>query len=385
MIISGDYKDHIPRRLNTLRKMYFGNAVLFLSLLLADYIRFHGIGGIFFLLFLKFLAFIVILIFVFTGNKFPIGVHIVGILYSIFIGFQIEIFTGEDAPFDFELFTMQTGLILISTIGLTGMNLFWSAISAIWVLFIYAATIFIKGSFGYAYLLMLVFLVIGILINGTIQDQYQVEEDMIALLNYWKNYSSQLLSDKLPKEFHLQNATCMYVDVSGIFSYFYETESLGKVKKTLLELVKEFKQQKQNLEILEYDENGHYWFYITENPANSDPSYADPIAEFGIKIRNYFEELCKKNGLKFNLRIGMHSGKLTEYHFDSKNSLLKVFQSESIFERARQMEAEGVNGEIQVTNETYLLLKKNFYLTRRDMYSSREPEAGFYILNRKKE
>ncbi|MCX7998642.1 MAG: adenylate/guanylate cyclase domain-containing protein [Leptospiraceae bacterium] len=365
--------------------MYLGNAVLFFTLLVADYIRFHGVSGVFFLLFLKFLALLLILVFVFSGNRFPVGVHVLGLLYSFFIGFQIEVFTGEQAPFDFELFTMQTGLILISVIGLTGMKLFWGAVASIWVLLVYAATIFVKGTFGYAYLIMLVFLVLGVLINGTIFDQYQVEEDMISLVNYWKNYTSQLLSDKLPKEFHLQNATCMYVDVSGIFSYFYETESLGKVKKTLLQFIKEFQSQKQNFEILEYDENGHYWFYITENPAGSDPTYADPIADFGIKIRDFFEELCKKNGLKFSLRIGMHSGKLTEYYFDAKNSLLKVFQSESIFEKARQMEAEGVNGEIQVTYETYLLLKKNFYLTRRDMYSTKEAESGYYILNRRKE
>lgn len=385
MLISGEYRDHIPRRLNTLRKLYFGNGVLFSALIIIEFVKFHTIPGVFFLLLLKTLAVSAIFLFVFIGKKFPVGVHILGLLYAFFAGFQVEILTGDEVPFNFDIFTLQTGLILISCIGLTGMNIFWSLISSIWVIFFYAATIFVKGQFGYSYFFLGVFLTVGILINGTIQDQYMVEKEMINLLNYWKNYSGQLLSDKLPKEFHMQNVTCMYVDVSGIFSYFYEKESLGKVKKTLIDFIKKFKEEKSNFEILELDENGHYWFYITENPAGTDSSYADPLADFSIKIRDFFEELCRQKALKFSLRIGMHSGKMTEYLYDSKNALLKVLRSESVFDKAKQMEAEGINGEIQVTNDTYILLKKNFSLTRRDMYSGKEPGEGFYILNRKKE
>ncbi len=385
MIISGEYRDHIPRRLNTLRKMYFSNGVLLSVLCISEFIKFHTFSGILFILFLKILILGAIFLFVFTGKNLPTGIHTLGLLYTVFAGFQLDFLSPEEFPLNFEIFTLQTGLLLISCTALTGMNRFWSVVSIVWILFIYSATIFVKGQFGYSYLLLAVFIVIGISTNGIIQDQYLVEQDMISLVNYWKNYTSQLISDKLPKEFHIQNVTCMYVDVSGIFSYFYEKESLGQVKRTLIEFIKKFKEEKQNFEILELDETGHYWFYITENPAGTDSTYADPLAEFAIKIRDYFEELCKKRGLKFSLRIGMHSGKMTDYMYDPKNSLLKVFRSELVFERAKQMEKEGINGEIQVTNDTYMLLKKNFYLTRRDMYSGKEAEEGYYILNRKKE
>ena len=80
--------------------------------------------------------------------------------------------------------------------------------------------------------------------------------------------------------------------------------------------------------------------------------------------------------------MGLHSGKFTDYTYDEKNHLLKVFRPATVFNRAKQMEAEGMNGEIQTTHQTYTLLRNHYYLTRRDIVSEK---TEVYILNRKKE
>lgn len=384
MILSDEYKDHIPRRIFTIRKMYLGNFLLFLLLTIVEFSRFGGISGMVPALIGKTIMGLTVVGFVFTGHKLPVGIHVAGLIMTGLLGFQVEVFTGEDYPFDFHEFTFKTGLIIIGIIGLTGMNIFYSLLGCIYALFIYTATLYTKGTFSYSFFFLIVFIIFGILINGIINDQYEVEKNMIRMINYWKDYSSQLLTDKLPKEFHLQNATCLYIDITGIFSYFYESQSLKMLKSSLLHFYQEFEKERKNFQIHHYDESGHYWFIIYENPANADSEYADPLALFAIKIRDYFNELCRKNNVAFTLRMGVHSGKFTDYKFEEKNQLLKVFRPASIFEKAKQMEAEGINGEIQTSHQTYMLLKKNFFLTRRDLSSQTSEDSGTYILNRPK-
>ncbi len=384
MILSDEYKDHIPRRIFTIRKMYLGNLFLLLLLIIVEFSRFSGIPGMIPVLIGKTIIGFAIIGFIFTGHKLPVGIHPAGLAMTFVLGFQVEVFTGEDFPFQFEEYTFKTGLILIGIIGFTGMNLFYSLLGSMYTLFVYVSTLYQKGAFSYSFFFLLIFLLFGIIVNGIINDQYEIEKEMIRLINYWKDYSSQLLTDKLPKEFHLQNATCLYIDITGIFSYFYESQSLKMLKSSLLHFYQEFEKDRKNFKIHHHDDSGHYWFVIYENPSNTDPEYADPLATFAIKTRDYFNELCRKNNVAFSLRMGIHSGKFTDYRFEEKNQLLKVFRPPSIFDRAKQMESEGVNGEIQTTHQTYLLLKRNFFLTRRDINSQSSEDSGVYILNRHK-
>ena len=183
MIISDEYKDHIPRRINTIRKLYLTNFILFLVLLIIEFTKFSNFSGMVTLLTAKAILGFAIIGYIFSGNKLPVGIHIFGFGMTFILGFQVEPFTGEDYFFNFDEFTFKTGLILIGIVGLTGMNIFYSLLGATGTLFIYMVGIYNKGGFSYSFFYLIVFLMFGIIINVIINDQYEIEKGMIRLIN----------------------------------------------------------------------------------------------------------------------------------------------------------------------------------------------------------
>jgi hypothetical protein len=384
MIISGDYKEHFQRRLDTFKKLYLSNAILLFVVTLTEFYRLSYLPNIMLLIVFKTLVGIACIAYVFSKNV-SVGFHIVGGIYCFVAGLQADFFTDNNIPFQFELFTLQTGLLAFSCLAFTGMRLIYSILGAAWVILIYFWTFTAKQSFSYSYFYLTAFIFFGIVINGILQDNYDSEKEMVELINYYKDYSIQLLGNNLPRKYHLMNVTSLYVDVSGIFSYFYKDEKLGFVKGILKKLYGQFELERKNLKIDTNDEDrGFYSFLIYENPANTDANYAEPLAEFAILIRDYFEQLCRERNINFKLRMGMHSGKFVDYSYESKNSLLTVFKTIHVLETARKMENEGINGQIQTTSDTYSLLKKNFILIRRDISGGAETEQGVYILKEKR-
>ncbi|MDX1959367.1 MAG: adenylate/guanylate cyclase domain-containing protein [Leptospiraceae bacterium] len=383
MIISGDYKDHFQRRVDTFKKLYSANAVLMLIIILTEYYRLSFIPYVMLVLVFKTVVMIGIMGYIFSKNS-SIGFQVIGILYSAIAGMQADLFTDENTPFNFDLFTLQTGLLVISTLAFTGLSSLYGILGSIWVLVCYFITFISKVSFNYTYFYLAPFVFFGIILNGIIQDHYESEKEMVRLINYYKEYSIQLITNHLPKRFHVMNVTSLYVDISAIFSYYYKEQSLGLVKKILKDLYKEFEMDRKHFNIDTSDEDrGFYSFLVYENPAGTDMGYADALAEFAIRIRNSFEHLCKERNINFRLRMGMDSGKLVDYIYEDKNSLLTVFKSLKVMEKAREMEHEGMNGQIQVTSDSYALLKKNFVLVKRDI-SITEQDKSVYILKEKR-
>ncbi|HNI26978.1 MAG TPA: hypothetical protein PLJ29_11500 [Leptospiraceae bacterium] len=386
MIISGFYREHHERRLDTLRKFYIANGIILTAIIVSEFFRLSHIPGVRILLLFKMFMAVLTIGYVFIGSEIQrsTGTVIVGTLLAFTYCMMADFVGSENIPFNFDVFTLQVGLILLSCLGLSGMKLFYSILSTLPVLFVYGAVVYSRAEMHYSGLFLFIFIIVGIFISGTFHDHYSMEREMAELIDYWKRYSSDLISDKLPKEYHILNAAVLYVDLTGIFSHYYATQSLRDLKKIITVFIKKIESERSKLHVLATDEaKGIYSFLIYENPENTDPRFIEPLADFAVWARDFFQQICAERNLPYGSRMGMHTGKFTDYKYEPVNSLLRIFKSEAVFEKGQTAQRESVTDEIQVTHEVYLLLKERYVLVRRHNISGPEEESYYFLKGKK--
>jgi hypothetical protein len=367
------------------QKLYYANAIVYLYFLIYEGITFSSYPGMITLLILKSLWGISILIYVFSNSGFPKGINTIGVILSLGLGFQIQVFAPESAGFNFHSFTYGTALIIFSVLSLTGMNILYSLLMVLYVKLVYFIILYKYAEFQYTYFSIYIFIFLGITIGSIINDFFQGESRLSKLINYWKDYSSQLVSENLPKEYILQNASTLYLDLTGLYNYYNSINGL-KILKELLSLFY------SNIELIEKkgkiskfdDSKGHFWFIVYENPRVSDYSDSIFLGQFALELKELLSNHCNENKLDFSFRMGMSSGSYIDYSHDTKNSTLKIFKSEDVFRIAKDMESQGINGEIQVSHSVYDNLKKEFIFSKRNYNGVDNEVINSYLLVKKK-
>jgi class 3 adenylate cyclase/tetratricopeptide (TPR) repeat protein len=108
------------------------------------------------------------------------------------------------------------------------------------------------------------------------------------------------------------------------------------------------------------------------------------ICRLALDIMSYIVDR-KKNGDEFNFRIGVNSGSAvggvigtTKYHFDIWSNAVNI---------ASRMESTGIPGKIQITKDTYKIVKNNFITEKRgkiDIKGKGEMETYFLISEKAK-
>ena len=381
MILSEDEN----RKLIAFQKMYYANAVLFLYFLLYEILIFSSYPNLLLLIFLKLLWVLSIIIYVFSSKIVPIGINLLGLLFSIGLGFQIQVFAPSGIDLNYNSFTYGTGVIILSIFCLTGMNIFYSLLSLFYIKVIYLITIYNYAQFQYTYFSLFLFIFLGITIGSIINDFFKTENYYTEIVNYWKDYSSNLILENLPKEYHIQNATSLFLDLTGIYNYYSANKNLKVLKDIMLNFYNSLESEINFKNINKFDDGkGHFWFVKYELPSNSDRTYAFSLADFGIKLRDLLDKHCNENNLDFSFRMGMDTGRYVDYSFDDINSVLKIFKSDELFLGAKEMESEGSNREIQVTQNTYDILKHNYLLTKRGFVNTENVQVNSYILQRRR-
>ena len=157
MILSGEHKEYENRKALAFQKMYYANTILFLYFILGESISLSEYPGMVFLIFLKILWQAFVLYYVFSGTGFPNGINVLGILFSLANGFQLQVFAPDSANFNFHSFTYGTGLILFSALSLTGLNFFYSILMILYIKIIYIITLYKYGEFQYTYFSLYVY------------------------------------------------------------------------------------------------------------------------------------------------------------------------------------------------------------------------------------
>ena len=237
------------------------------------------------------------------------------------------------------------------------------------------------GDLNYNYFSLYIFIFLGIVTGGILHDFFQSEHKYSDLIDYWKNYSSNLTHESLPKEYHLENSISLYMDITGIYNFYLANKKIKEFRNLIDNFYNDFEKKHIKSKINMFDDGkGHFWFVSYEFPSHSDSTYSETMAEFAIGIRDTLRSFLWEMKLDFSFRMGMDSGVYIDYELDSKNQILRIFKSNRVFQGAREMENIGIHNEVLVSQRAYDLLRRKFIFTKNSLNREDSINIHSYIL-----
>ena len=210
-------------------------------------------------------------------------------------------------------------------------------------------------------------------LEGSVKD---VTEKRHAEMNLRKQrqQSEQLLLNILPQMIaqrlkkspglvadNFSEATVLFADIVGFTEWASQT-SVSELVTVLNKIFSEFDLLAEKLEVEKIKTIGDAYMAVSGVP-NPTPDHAEKMARMALEMQaaiGHFSRHSHRGEEPFRLRIGMHSGPvsagvvgLRKFFYDLWGDTVNV---------ASRMESQGTPGRIQVTHETYLLLRERFEL-----------------------
>ena len=188
--------------------------------------------------------------------------------------------------------------------------------------------------------------------------------------------SEQLLLNVLPKSIaerlkdrtgiiadNFENVTVLFADIAG-FTELSATISPTILVKLLNEIFSEFDKLTVIHGLEKIKTIGDAYMVVGGLP-EPNINHATAIADMALDMLDVIQHFNQKNNSYLNIRIGLNTGPVvagvigtTKFIYDLWGDTVNV---------ASRMESHGVIGEIQVTEDTYLLLKEQYLLEKRGM------------------
>jgi guanylate cyclase len=189
------------------------------------------------------------------------------------------------------------------------------------------------------------------------------------LLNLEQERSEELLLNVLPREIaprlkeggqtiaeHFDSASVLFADIVGSTALFADMEP-GEIVDWLNEVFSAFDTllEKYGLEkIRTIGDN----YMVASGVPSPRPDHARALALMALEMCEQLQRIPARNGRRIAFRMGMNSGPLvggvigkTKFHYDLWGDTVNT---------ASRMESHGEVGKIQVTQQTYELLKDEF-------------------------
>ena len=114
------------------------------------------------------------------------------------------------------------------------------------------------------------------------------------------------------------------------------------------------------------------------------PDHAEAIADIALDMQEYVSEMNSRNDQKLAIRIGINSGPLVAGVVGTKKFLYDMWGD--TVNTAARMESHGVEGCIQVTEETYGLLRDKYHFEDRGIMDIKgKGDMHVYILKGKRQ
>ncbi|MDX1437022.1 MAG: adenylate/guanylate cyclase domain-containing protein [Anaerolineales bacterium] len=99
-------------------------------------------------------------------------------------------------------------------------------------------------------------------------------------------------------------------------------------------------------------------YMVASGAPRPAPDHAGLIARLGLAMTKEIEGITPRHGMKLNIRVGINSGALvagvigtSKFHYDVWGDTVNI---------ASRMESQGVPGKVQITDNTYRLIKDTF-------------------------
>jgi guanylate cyclase len=216
--------------------------------------------------------------------------------------------------------------------------------------------------------------VISIIIFMVLRYFIDQKNKAYALLAVEQEKSNNLLLNVLPKEIadilkskdqtiadHFEEASILFADLVG-FTQLTQSLTPEEMIGLLNEIYSHFDSlvDKYSLEkIRTIGDN----YMVASGVPTPRADHVQALAKMALDVLKYTESLPMQNGTAINFRIGINSGPLVagvigkkKFHYDVWGDTVNT---------ASRMESHGVPGKIQVTKDTYSILKDEFIFESR--------------------
>ncbi len=230
---------------------------------------------------------------------------------------------------------------------------------------------------------------------GVAQDITE-NKNLIRDLNEEKVKTERLLENILPKSIigvlkgrqrmadespviaqHIDHATILFADIVG-FTSFSKSMAAEYVVEQLNQMVHIFDGlvDKHGVEKIKTIGDG---YMLAGGVPDYQEDHAQRVANVALEMRVELERFNRARGQTFQLRIGMHSGALVAGVIGTKKYVYDVWGD--TVNTASRMESQGMPGEIQVSEDTYLLLRDRYRFEERGLIAVKgKGEIRAYLL-----
>jgi guanylate cyclase len=231
--------------------------------------------------------------------------------------------------------------------------------------------------------------VISIIIFMVLRYFIDQKNKAYALLAVEQEKSNNLLLNVLPKEIadilkskdqtiadHFEEASILFADLVG-FTQLTQSLTPEEMIGLLNEIYSHFDSlvDKYSLEkIRTIGDN----YMVASGVPTPRADHAQALAKMALDMLKYTESLPVQNGTLINFRIGIDSGPLVAGVIGKKNFHYDVWGD--TVNTASRMESHGLPGKIQVTKDTYRILKDEYIFELRgklDVKGKGEMETWF--------
>ncbi len=182
-------------------------------------------------------------------------------------------------------------------------------------------------------------------------------------------------SDTIAEQF--SEASVLFADIEG-FTPFSQTISAPHLVQLLNDIFSVFDVLVEKHGVEKIKTIGDAYMVAAGIPI-SRPDHAEVLANFALDMQSEFARFNKENGLSLRLRIGISSGQVVAGVIGKLRFLYDLWGD--CVNTASRMESHDIPGEIQITEETRLLLPNKFILQERGVITVKgKGEMKTYLL-----
>jgi len=155
--------------------------------------------------------------------------------------------------------------------------------------------------------------------------------------------------------------TVLFSDIVN-FTEYAASISANELVKILNEIFSEFDHLVEQYDLEKIKTIGDSYMVVAGLPIPTK-DHAEAIAEMALRMQNVIQRFKRSDGSDFSLRIGIHTGQVIAGVIGTKKFIYDLWGD--TVNIASRMESCGIPGTIQVTAETYQILKNKYYFEQR--------------------
>jgi adenylate cyclase len=193
--------------------------------------------------------------------------------------------------------------------------------------------------------------------------------------------AQRLKREELTIADHFSEVTVLFADIVGFTELASQTSPIELVE-ILNEIFSEFDHLTEIHSLEKIKTIGDAYMVVGGLPMPM-ANHAEAIAQMALDMQIVIQQFCQETGKSFNIRIGINTGPVIAGIIGTKKFIYDLWGD--TVNIASRMESHGLPGRIQVTEDTYKLLRHQYRFEERGRIQVKgKGEMNCYLLKNKK-